>query len=194
MKESPLPFPAAKDQSGSAGDVQSGEALYRALLSSTQDPTIVIDDRGAIFGASESVERVFGYTPAELEGENVRILMPEPHFSAHDSYLTHYRNTGETGILGRTREFTVVRKNGILMDCELSVARADLGENSRPLFIGSFRDITARKRAERILRESDARLHAMFDTSFQYFGLLEPDGTVLEVNQTALEATGIERG
>lgn len=194
MKESPLAFPASKDPSGPVGDVKSSEVLYRVLLSSTQDPTIVIDDHGTIFGASDSVERVFGYEPSELEGQNVRLLMPEPHFSGHDSYLKHYRETGETAILGRTREFSVVRKNGTLVDCELSVARADLGEDTRPLFIGSFRDITDRKRAERTLRDSDARLHAMFDRSFQYFGLLEPDGTVLEINQTALEATGIERG
>ena len=194
VKERPLATPASEDLPADARWVESSEVLYRTVLFAVQDPTIVIDDHGGIIAASDSVERVFGYTPAELSGQNIRILMPEPHFTNHDDYLAHYRRTGETAILGRTREFPVIRENGTVVECELSVARGDLSEEQRPLFIGSFRDITDRKRAERVLRDSDARLHAMFDKSFQYFGLLEPDGTVLEINQTALDATGIERG
>lgn len=186
MEDSPLAIPASEGS-------PSGEVLYRALLASVLDPTIAIDGYGKIFAASESVERVFGHVPADLVGRNIRLLMPEPHHSAHDGYLTHYRDTGETNILNRTREFEVVRKDGSLFDCELSVARADLGPGEEPLFIGSFRDVTDRKCAERSLRESDARMHAMFDLSFQFFGLLDPDGTLLEVNQTALDATGISR-
>jgi len=174
-------------------ELTSRETLYRALLSSVLDPTIAIDGFGVIFGASDSVERVFGYAPEELLGKNVSLLMPEPHFSDHDKYLQHYRRTGETKIIGQTREFKIVRKNGTLVECELSVARADVAPGGQPLFIGSFRDVTDRKRAERELSESDRRFHAMFDRSFQFFGLLEPDGTVLEINETALRATGIQR-
>lgn len=171
----------------------ASEALYKTLLASVLDPTIGIDEFGEIVTASASVATVFGWTADELRGMNIKDLMPEPHHSHHDEYLANYRRTGETHILGRTREFDVLRKDGERVTCELSVARADMPEGLRPLFVGSFRDVTARRKAERALEESERRFRAIFDSSFQCMGLLDAAGVVLEVNQTALDMVHAER-
>ncbi len=55
------------------------------------------------------------------------------------------------------------------------------------------RDIRDRKRAEEMLRDRERLFRAIFDQSFQLVGLLEPDGTVLEANQTAMTAAGLGR-
>lgn len=170
------------------------DASSAAILAAVLDPTLTIDERGTVQSASNSVETVFGYAPEELEGRNIAILMPEPHRSQHDEYLANYRRTGVTHILGRTREFEVVRKDGRHIDCELSVARADIEGASEPLFIGSFRDITERKNAERTLVRSEERFRAIFDQEFQHVGLLSRDGTILEMNRTALKAIGVGAG
>ncbi|MDZ4342508.1 MAG: GAF domain-containing protein, partial [Candidatus Binatia bacterium] len=47
-----------------------------------------------------------------------------------------------------------------------------------------------RKRAEQALRESERRFQAIFHQTYQFGGLLNPDGTLLEANQTALEFIG----
>ncbi|MBK7642850.1 MAG: PAS domain S-box protein [Planctomycetes bacterium] len=168
------------------------EAFLRTVLYSVLDPLVAIDSRGMILAASDSVERVLGWSPAELVRENVRVLIPEPHSSKHDSYLEHYRKTGETSILNRTRQFDVRRKDGTLLVCDLSVARGLLPDGSA-VFVGTFRDVTERMRAEEALRESERRFHALFDQAFQFLGLLKPDGSMLEINQTALDATGVTR-
>lgn len=168
-------------------------ALHEALLEAVLDPTVAIDDHGKVVLASRSVERVLGWRPEELVGRNVRELMPEPHRSAHDGYLSHYRATGETGILGRTRAFTVVHRDGHELEVELSVSRVGGPEAERPLFVGSFRDVTERNQAERLLADRERRLRSIFEGSFQYIGLLDLEGNVLEANQTALEATGVTR-
>ncbi|MFH2051739.1 MAG: transporter substrate-binding domain-containing protein [bacterium] len=46
----------------------------------------------------------------------------------------------------------------------------------------------------RQLRESEAKLRTIFDQSFQFIGLLDPQGRVLEVNRTALDFAGVEPG
>ncbi|MDY7003788.1 MAG: EAL domain-containing protein [Cyanobacteriota bacterium] len=47
------------------------------------------------------------------------------------------------------------------------------------------RDITA-------IRESERRFQAIFNQTFQFIGLLNPDGTILEANQTFLDFTGLK--
>lgn len=123
-------------------------ARYEAILSSTLDPIVIIDIHGIIHSVSDSIERVFGYTPDELIGRNVNVLMPEPHRSMHDTYLARYQETGETHILGRTREFEVVKKDGTLFPIELSVSRVDVPGQNEPLFTGIVHDLSERKRAE----------------------------------------------
>ncbi|MBL8862951.1 MAG: PAS domain S-box protein [Planctomycetes bacterium] len=167
-------------------------AIWKAIVASSLDPLLAIDATGVVRAASDSVERVFGWQPAELVGRNVSVLMPEPHHTAHDGYLAAYLRTGTTHILGRTRQFEVVRKDGSRIVCDLSVSRADL-PGGGVLFAGSFRDVTDRCRAEQRLAESERRFHAVFDGAFQYLGLLQPDGTILEANKTSLDAVGAER-
>ncbi|GJM23058.1 MAG: hypothetical protein DHS20C15_29730 [Planctomycetota bacterium] len=123
--------------------------VAHSLLDGMLDPVVAIDEYGKILMASRSVTKVFGYAPEELVGQNVRVLMPEPHHSAHDGYLQNYQRTGETHILNRTRDFEIVRKDGSVAEIELSVARVDLPDDAEPLFVGSFRDITERKRLQR---------------------------------------------
>jgi PAS domain S-box-containing protein len=53
------------------------------------------------------------------------------------------------------------------------------------------RDIRERKRVEEMLRDRERLFRAIFDQSFQFIGLLDPEGTVLQANQTALAAAGV---
>jgi PAS domain S-box-containing protein len=55
-----------------------------------------------------------------------------------------------------------------------------------------LREISEHKRVEEALRESERRFRAIFDGSFQFIGLLSPDGTVLEANQTVLNFAGVQ--
>ena len=49
---------------------------------------------------SAAAERLFGYSAAEVLGQNVRMLMPSPYREGHDSYLRRYMLTGERRIIG----------------------------------------------------------------------------------------------
>lgn len=51
--------------------------------------------------------------------------------------------------------------------------------------------VVERGRAQASLRESERRFRAIFDQSFQFIGLMQPDGTLIEANQTALQFAGI---
>jgi len=117
-------------------------ARDRAALAAALDPIITIDAAGIIQSASDSVERVLGWAPAELLGRNVSVLMPEPHRSAHDGYLGTYHRTGKTNIMNRPRRFQAMRKDGSLIAIELCVSRANVSAGGAPLFVGIIRDMS----------------------------------------------------
>jgi two-component system, OmpR family, sensor histidine kinase VicK len=54
-----------------------------------------------------------------------------------------------------------------------------------------FTSTLQRQLAERELRQSERKFRAIFDQAFQFIGLLHPDGRVIEMNQTALEFSGL---
>lgn len=48
-----------------------------------------------------------------------------------------------------------------------------------------------RQQAEADLQKSEQKFKAIFDQSFQFIGLLKPDGKIIEANQTALDYVGL---
>ena len=97
---------------------------------------------GIIQSASDSVLTVFGWTPAELYGRNVNVLIPEPRRSSLDKYLDRYRQADTSKSLQRTRRFEALHKDGSTLHIELSMSRADVPSQLSTYFIGIIRDVT----------------------------------------------------
>ncbi len=59
------------------------------------------------------------------------------------------------------------------------------------LWHGFITDVTERKRTESALRASEDRFQAIFDHTFQFIGLMNTDGTLIEANRSALQFAGL---
>ncbi len=57
---------------------------------------------------------------------------------------------------------------------------------------GTHKDITKRKQAEAVLQDSERRFRAIFNSSFEFTALLQPNGKIISINQTALDFFGIQ--
>ena len=135
--------------------LRDSESRLRAVFDAAVDGIITINESGLIESVNPAVERLFGYSAAELVGRNVSVLMPDPYRSEHDSYLESYRRTGQRRIIGIGREVRGLRKDGTEFPMDLSVSELRLG--GQRMFTGLVRDVTERKRAEEALREADRR-------------------------------------
>lgn len=134
----------------SGSDTTAGEsALLRTILETVPDAMVVIDRAGLVRYFSAAAERLFGYTAAEMRGQNVKILMPPPYRDQHDGYLHRYLTTGERRIIGIGRIVVGQRKDGSTFPMELSVGEA----SGQDLFTGFIRDLTERQQTERRLHE-----------------------------------------
>jgi PAS domain S-box-containing protein len=139
--------------------LQESEARMRAIFETAVDAIITIDERGMMERLNPAAQCLFGYTEAEVSGQNVSLLMPAPHRARHDGYLAHYRETGERRIIGVGREVEGLRKDGSTFPMELAVTEMYLGE--RRMFTGMVRDISERKRAEQALRQTQHDLRKL---------------------------------
>lgn len=139
-----------------AANIHRYQRQLEAVMDNIVDGLATIDERGIVQSYNKACERIFGYSPAEVIGQNVRVLMPEDHATRHDGYLENYKKTGIGKIIGVGRELEGRRKNGSLFPLELSVAEVRTG--SLRIFSGIIRDISERKAAETALKRSHDEL------------------------------------
>jgi len=138
--------------------IEEREARLRSILETAPDAIITIDERGIIQSFSNAAEKLFGYAPGEVVGQNVKMLMSSPHREAHDGYLARYRSTGEKRIIGIGREVEARRKDGTIFPMELAVGEVRLRDGR--LFTGFIRDLSTRAKLEEELRQAQ-KMEAM---------------------------------
>ncbi|WP_299467694.1 PAS domain S-box protein [uncultured Gimesia sp.] len=124
------------------------ETAFRleSMFNSAVDGMITINAAGIMDSINPAASELFGYSAEELTGQNVKLLMPEPWHSEHDSYLSAYLKTGQAKIIGSKREVRGRRKDGSTFAMELAVSEALM--QGEKLFVGTVRDISERKRRE----------------------------------------------
>ncbi len=183
----------------------SKEEETRSVVEHMVDCIITIDEKSIIRSVNPVIEKLFGYTRDEVIGQNVSMLMPEPHRSGHDGYIGRYYRTGRgvcefdhilalevEGVhnIGMGREVVGRHKNGELIDLYVAVSEYFVG--GKRYFTGILHDIHERKLAEQALRGSEERLRAIVDNMAALVGEMTPDGALVEINRTALKVGGLE--
>lgn len=99
-----------------------------------------------------AVTKIFGYTPAELIGCPLTVLMAARFAPSHLAGVRRYVETGRRNVSWAGLELTAVRKNGEEFPVEISFA--EVVRDGTLTFTGFIRDITERKR----LQEAQAEL------------------------------------
>jgi PAS domain S-box-containing protein len=131
---------------------------FDALIDNSPDAVVTIDAQGTIRQFNPAAERLFGRSEASVVDQNVKLLMPEPYFSAHDGYLRHHAETGERYVIGTIREVNGKRSDGTVFPLDISVS--ELPAEHGKEFVGILRDLSVRKRQEENLRATLGRLAA----------------------------------
>jgi two-component system sensor kinase FixL len=142
--------------SGTGSSRAESEARLASVLDTAVDGILVIDEAARILVFNKACESLFGYTPEEAIGQNIRLIMPADYARAHDGYVTNYMRTGHAKIIGIGREVRARHRDGTEFPVELSVGDASTPEGRQ--FIGIIRDLRLRKEQERRVSELQADL------------------------------------
>lgn len=109
-----------------------------------------------------SASTLFGYESQELIGQNIKVLMPDPHKTQHDQYIRNHLETGSQKIIGIGREVLGLKKDGSMFPIRLAVSRFSLGDQI--YFTGIIHDLTAQKEAEKNLWYLNKNLEKMVES------------------------------
>jgi len=138
--------PNPEAQSRATHQESSMESRYRKLLHAAPDAILEVNEEGRILILNEAVERMFGYSRAELLGLSVDHLVPASMRSGHSQHRAAYAKRPNTRPMGTGLELQGQRKDGSLFPVEISLSPNWI-EGSLHV-IASVRDITERKAVE----------------------------------------------
>jgi two-component system sensor kinase FixL len=131
-------------------------AYSEAVVDTAVEAIITIDASGCIDVFNRSAEEMFGYPQDLIRGENVSVLMPQPHRDKHNGYIHSFIDTGEAQILNKGRELNAIRKDGSVFPIHLSISEVYAQE--KQMFVGLIRDISQQREAEQVARQQRERL------------------------------------
>ena len=131
------------------------EEKFRNLAEAANDAILSANSCGKIVYFNPAAERIFSYSPTEIIGQPLTILMPERFRDPHRQGLDRFLRTGEARVIGKTVELAGRRKDGTEFPLELSLSSWKTREDT--FFTAILSDITERKKSEEALKHQEAR-------------------------------------
>jgi len=158
------------------------DARFRSLVQNATDVVTVVGPDTLISYASPSIEKVLGYTTAELVGTDaLRLIHPDDRASVLEASAEAVESGEAT-----TVEYRAIAKDGSFRYFE-SITTDLTGEPSVGGFVTNARDISDRREAER----EAARLTEVLERSNEVVVISDPAGKLVYANERAKEFLGI---
>jgi PAS domain S-box-containing protein len=134
-------------------DLKESEIKFRSITASAKDAIIMINGSGIVTYWNEAAERMFGHTSDDILGKDLHMILAPAEFSSiYKAAFPKFQKSGQGPIVGKTLELTGLNKNRIKFPIELSVSTLEL--NGEWNAIGIVRDISKRKKLEKVLQQT----------------------------------------
>lgn len=158
------------------------EAHMQTLFDAAPEFIFVIDAEGVILQTNQYALIHSGFAVDEIVGREIKEFFTEDSKKLCDCNFPGLREHGSN-----RADIEFICKDGrvINMECAATAVPDKNGEFTSFMIIQ--RDVTENRRAANALANSERRFRTLFNSTFQYICVLNPDGFVLEVNRTLLE-------
>ena len=153
-------------------------SMFGRLFEAAGDVILIFDAEGRIEAANPALERILGYTPDEVRGRPLGLMLIDEQRSDIETVIASYAPQSEHVYVGRgAREVPVRHKNGEERFFEIVVE--EIGSDGCPIFLVIGRDVTERRRRDESLRSSEAMLRALVEFGTDIATVVGPDGVIL---------------
>ena len=167
--------------------LRTSEALLRAIVDNSPYPISLKYTDGRFVVVNKAFERMFGFSAERVIGQTADIILDPQHvvqMAAHDRFVIEM---GETRSEERSQR---LQHGGVLHNIVTKFPVKD--ENGNVELVGTIMtDISGLKRIEEALRESEARLRAIIDSSPMPISLKDLNHNFVSVNKSFENAIGV---
>jgi PAS domain S-box-containing protein/putative nucleotidyltransferase with HDIG domain len=158
--------------------LQENEKKYHDLINQSPDGYFVIELTGNILTVNKAMCKELEFSQEEFLSMSIWDIIPGEYLQQYQERLTKVLK-GES--FKESAEYEVLGKSGGKHYVEVLSAPRYSGDNLIG-FQGIARDITARKRTEAALRESEERFSQVWDVTSDAMALSDPEGIVFAAN------------
>lgn len=114
--------------------------IFIQTLEQAIDGIVVIDKNNHIILFNRAAEKLWGYTKADVIGQNVNMLVPDNIRPHHDRYIDTNRVTGINRIVGTSRNVRIEHKDGSLKWGSMSISKVEV--EGEILYTAFIKDVT----------------------------------------------------
>lgn len=167
-------------------EVQESEVRFRTIIEKAADAVYLSDMEGRIVNVNQQAEKDTGFTREELLNKTVMEL---DHVYVTLDKCKEVWSGLKPGSSQKLETYHL-RKDGSKFPVELNISAFEIkGEKH---ILGFARNIAERRKAERIIKESEEKFKNIFNQSPIGIGYYNPKGECIEINEVALDMFGIK--
>lgn len=168
--------------------VQESEERFRDITQAANDAIISIDATGEVISWNSAASKMFGYSDSEMMGQPLTKLIPPRYRAAHRAGLARIVCGEKPFVSEKTLELEGLRKNGTYFPVELSLSTWKM--QGAQYFTGIIRDITDRKRSEKVLLSQRDFAESLIETAQVIILVLDLEGRIVRFNNFMEQLSG----
>ncbi|WP_159451538.1 PAS domain S-box protein [Planktothrix sp. PCC 11201] len=166
------------------------QQLLDAFITSAPVGMTILDTELKFTFINQALADINGVCVADHIGKTPLDIIPQIAIQ-QEKIFQEVLNTGKTilsvEITGETPKQPGINRTWLVSYFPIN------SHSQKPMALGVVvAEITDRKQAEAALRDSETRFRGIFNQTFQFMGLLTCEGVILELNQTALDFSGLQ--
>ena len=160
------------------------ESKFYDLFEFSPDAVIMMDQEWRVALANRRAITLFGYCREEIQGLQVDRLLPEIDCKELSRICRETRDASRAGVLGTgLSEHQALKKDGTVFPIEINFTPLYAEEGF--LIVAAVRDITERKQAEKMLRQTTEHLQTLIETAPLPVIELDRNGNVTQWNEAS---------
>jgi PAS domain S-box-containing protein len=110
-------------------------AVLADILTQAADATLTVDELGTIRSASDVACRLLKYSPGELDGKAVELLIPVRFRLAHIGHRIRFTDARRTRQMGACPALTALCKDGSELTVDISLSPVRRGSETRIVLV-----------------------------------------------------------
>ncbi|MCJ8308943.1 MAG: PAS domain S-box protein [Hyphomicrobiales bacterium] len=169
---------------------ESSAARFGAVIQSTTDGILVVDQNGIIEQVNPALEQMFEHTAHDLCGNSAAVLMAPENAEKLAGDIALFLQSGMSNLVGRPFESEGITRHGRTFPIELSISDFKVG--GVQFFTGIIRDISSRFQAMENERAARARYKEVVTSALDAIVVINEGGTIVEFNPAAEEIFGFK--